>query len=111
MQLTDTGVLDPHLVQRLRLEIGRLVPPATPLWQEPAARRRLRWQPMTAGVALVLIGLFALSGIFLTGSSNPDVWVRSAQDAVRSTVTAPSTPSPTPGGSRVQGSPDAGAPY
>lgn len=90
MQRTEYDPLGPDLAWRLRAEIDRLLPPDTPPWFQPTPRAsNYRWQAITGGFALVILGALALSAVFVTGSTNPGVWTHRAGDATKSTVSEP----------------------
>ena len=90
MPNTDPGGLDSGLKARLRAELDRIQPPATPPRYLGSRWSFRTWRLAPVALAAAFTGILALTGVAATGSPNPVVWSQRVQ-----TVINPPSPSPT----------------
>ncbi|HEV2414503.1 MAG TPA: hypothetical protein VGX27_06815 [Candidatus Dormibacteraeota bacterium] len=89
MRNTDPGELDSGLKARLRAELDRIRPPATPPRYLASGWSFRTWRLAPVALAVAITGILALSAVAATGSPNPVVWSQRVQ-----TVINPPSPSP-----------------
>jgi hypothetical protein len=98
MQANRLEPLGRDLTQRLRLEIDRMSPPATPAWVPPERAESSRW--WRAGIGAFAPGALLVAVVLyvslVVGSTNAGDWAQQAGNSIRSSFTQPGTQSPNP---------------
>lgn len=103
MSNTDPGGLGPGLKARLRAELDRIRPPATPPRYLASGWSLRAWRLTPVALALAFTGILALTAVAATGSPNPVVWSQRVQTVINPPPSPTNEESPSAPQSHTEG--------